>query len=422
MNSRNFSERIQYQIVLQNLEKNTGQLKCDNCGTAIKTKSDCHFDHIIPYAKGGKSNLENCQILCSNCNLPKNDKHLEEFLREQQARRFVFGDGILAPLEASNKTPTQEVITEHKNTSHKDLELRIIEFVKQHGNITRADISRKKNNLPSIGEIVKRWGGVKRMKEVLSIKGGIQNWDREKIKSEIENWISNHGDIVQINLTNKNGLPSMHCILRHYPELKSFSEAKEFFGLKRAKGEWTREKAIEAGKAFIQKHGHSLRQYHLGKKYSLPSATSLNRLFGSLRKYQKLIGSEIYGRTIPVTKEDLDRAINEFFGKGIRKIKNRSDFFEKFDYSMSLVSNKFGSVDAFIKEYGIIEEQPKKGNFTKEAVDAVILDYLKNGGSIPKPKELTKSGLPSYALIEKFYDSWREPFIFFSKMLKTISK
>ena len=31
-------------------------------------------DHIIPWAKGGKTVPENCQMLCTDCNLKKSDK------------------------------------------------------------------------------------------------------------------------------------------------------------------------------------------------------------------------------------------------------------------------------------------------------------------------------------------------------------
>ena len=43
---------------------------CTRCGS----KTDLHFDHIIPVAKGGSSTAENIQILCRPCNLRKSDK------------------------------------------------------------------------------------------------------------------------------------------------------------------------------------------------------------------------------------------------------------------------------------------------------------------------------------------------------------
>lgn len=69
MSDRLFSDSIQYQAVLLNLEKNDGQLKCAICGKKLSSKAECHFDHIFPYSKGGKSELDNCQILCTQCNL-----------------------------------------------------------------------------------------------------------------------------------------------------------------------------------------------------------------------------------------------------------------------------------------------------------------------------------------------------------------
>jgi len=44
--------------------------RCVSC----KSKDDLHFDHIIPYSKGGTShNPNNIQLLCQKCNLQKSD-------------------------------------------------------------------------------------------------------------------------------------------------------------------------------------------------------------------------------------------------------------------------------------------------------------------------------------------------------------
>jgi hypothetical protein len=44
--------------------------RCKLCGITV-IGSNIHFDHIIPWAKGGETTLENLQILCSEHNLAK---------------------------------------------------------------------------------------------------------------------------------------------------------------------------------------------------------------------------------------------------------------------------------------------------------------------------------------------------------------
>jgi hypothetical protein len=43
---------------------------CIYCGS----KSNLHFDHVIPVSKGGGNSAQNLQILCQTCNLKKSDK------------------------------------------------------------------------------------------------------------------------------------------------------------------------------------------------------------------------------------------------------------------------------------------------------------------------------------------------------------
>jgi 5-methylcytosine-specific restriction endonuclease McrA len=46
--------------------------KCRLCGATL-TGDDIHFDHIIPWSKGGETTLENLQVLCREHNMAKGD-------------------------------------------------------------------------------------------------------------------------------------------------------------------------------------------------------------------------------------------------------------------------------------------------------------------------------------------------------------
>lgn len=47
--------------------------KCAVCGQSFDFK-DMHGDHIKPWSKGGKTVIDNCQMLCRDCNLKKSNK------------------------------------------------------------------------------------------------------------------------------------------------------------------------------------------------------------------------------------------------------------------------------------------------------------------------------------------------------------
>ena len=47
---------------------------CPKCGKEGLGLSDMEADHITPWSKGGKTNDDNCQMLCRNCNRRKSDK------------------------------------------------------------------------------------------------------------------------------------------------------------------------------------------------------------------------------------------------------------------------------------------------------------------------------------------------------------
>lgn len=71
--SRSISRPVQFRVL-----KRENQI-CRQCGQAVKDE-DIHFDHIIPWSKGGSSDEHNVQLLCGDCNRKKSDKLEADFL------------------------------------------------------------------------------------------------------------------------------------------------------------------------------------------------------------------------------------------------------------------------------------------------------------------------------------------------------
>lgn len=64
-----FNRLIPTSVKLKVWKRDKG--KCVKCGS----KKNLHFDHIIPYSKGGTSLMaENIQLLCAKHNIAKKDK------------------------------------------------------------------------------------------------------------------------------------------------------------------------------------------------------------------------------------------------------------------------------------------------------------------------------------------------------------
>ena len=96
---------------------------------------------------------------------------------------------------------------------------------------------------------------------------------------------------------------------------------------------------------------------------------------------------------------------------------------ELFPYSQSVIINRYGSFDSFVREANITILNTKKAKYTKQEVDDLILSYLKSGNPIPSSaKQLSSLNLPSSSTILRFYDDWKEPFVIFLKMINITSK
>lgn len=71
--SRNINTRLRFQVLARD------NFKCCACGAspAKDPSVELHVDHIIPWAKGGETVIDNLQTLCSKCNLGKSDLMLD---------------------------------------------------------------------------------------------------------------------------------------------------------------------------------------------------------------------------------------------------------------------------------------------------------------------------------------------------------
>ena len=67
--SRDVNLRLRFKVMQRDI------FKCCICGASPATNPsiELHIDHIVPWAKGGETVIENLQTLCSNCNLGKSD-------------------------------------------------------------------------------------------------------------------------------------------------------------------------------------------------------------------------------------------------------------------------------------------------------------------------------------------------------------
>ena len=57
------------------------EYRCQYCGVRNTDQSDpvYHVDHVVPVSRGGRTELTNLQLLCSQCNLAKGNKKEDEF-------------------------------------------------------------------------------------------------------------------------------------------------------------------------------------------------------------------------------------------------------------------------------------------------------------------------------------------------------
>lgn len=419
MAGRNFSEAIQFGVVKANLEKHNGKIQCELCGKQIFSIGDCHFDHIVPYAKGGTSTLENCQILCIECNLKKSDKELKEIALEEKARQFLSGKSFKEDTvtEDTNKEDSTSKDNDDGKMTKEKFDRIVGKFIEEKGDIRQIDFSREYNHLPGISYMVKYYGTLNELKKSFGITDISLNWNRENIKEALVNFVLAHGKITQKDIKKENGLPSINCILNYYPEYKSFTEIKQGLCDIESRGIWTREEAIEAGKKFIANNGGKIVQADCVAANNLPAMAVIYRLFGNMPTYQKAIGS-VVSKNNYVSKEEIEKAVELYFGNKERVIESRNAFFETFPYGIDVIRGRYKTFDVFAEQFNITVQNTKRAKYTKQEVDAVISEFVKSGKPIPHHHDLTKEGLPAASVIMRYYEHWREPFEIFQALYK----
>lgn len=422
MGARDFSDSVKLSTITNNLKKNNGEICCAICGAKLSSIQECHFDHKFPFAKGGKSTSDNCQILCTSCNLKKTDKELHDFLLEEKAKQFLMGENYNNLTQGISTVDSSKELSQPQAKMTKEIFDQIIQrFINQKGNIHKVDFSREYNHLPSIHYVKKFYGDLQTLKKSFGIEELSANWNRDTIKEALEEYIEQHGDILQKELTKKNNLPSLPCILKYYPEYTSFTDIKKNLFHLSVRASWDFDSVIQAGKDYVKKHG-KITEACLRAENNLPTARIVYTFFGSMAAYQEAVGSDVSVKNYYISEEDIKKAVNLFFGEHKREINSMKEFFESFPYSPSTIHKRFGSFSFFCQKHGIVVKNCKKAKYTKQEVDDAIANWVKSGKEIPTAKNLSKLGLPSMSVILKYYEDWKEPFVFYQKLYDKFNK
>ena len=408
---RDFSDSIKLEVIKDNLKRYDGSICCEACHTKLNSIDDCHFDHIVPWSKGGRSVRDNCQILCTDCNLSKSDKQLKEFAMEEKAKAFLRGESLEAPKPIAEYTVNKD---SGKMTKEKFDEA-VQKFIDKKGDIHQIDFNRPYNNLPGITYMVKYYGTLNNMKTAFGIADISSNWNRENIKAALTAFVSKNGKITQKDIRKENGLPSINCILNYYPEYKDFSDIKRHLCDLYVPEKWTKESVLEAGKKFASEHNGKLTQEDCKAENGLPATSTIYRFFGDLVTFQKEVGARI-SSNIFVPKEKIEQAVEEYFGEKERVVESRAVFLESFPYGADAINSRYGSFNTFLKECNISVLKTKKFKYTKKEVDDAVASYVKSGKPIPSSHDLSKLGLPSAYVIMRYYDHWQEPFEMYKRI------
>ncbi len=416
MAARDFPDSIKLSVITENLKKNNGDICCAICGKKLASIQECHFDHIFPFAKGGRSTQYNCQILCVSCNIKKNDKEMNDFLLEEKAKRFLAGEIELEKKQEMTDNSDSNTESIDKSPMTKKLFDQIVhDYIAKKGSIKKVDFTREYNQLPSITYAIKYYGDFTKLKEAFGLEDLSAHWNRETIKTALEKHIEEYGNVFERELKKKNKLPSLPCILSYYPEYKTLSEIKQKMFNLPVREDWDYESVLQAGKEYVRTHG-KITESCMKAENHLPTSRIVYKYFGNISAYQQATGSKVSKKNEYISEEAIEQVVNQYFGDKDRTIESMKSFFETCPLSAATIHKRFGSYPAFCQRYGIKVLNAKKARYSKQEVDDAIAKWINAGKEIPKAHDLSKMGLPSIASIMKYYEDWKEPFVLYQKM------
>ena len=97
--SRNIPNSVKAKVLFRDRQV------CQNCNSNIKD-NEIHFDHVIPWSKGGSSDTSNIQLLCKDCNELKSNNFERDNLVysfNEQTRRKVAIEFIMVFKDCANE-------------------------------------------------------------------------------------------------------------------------------------------------------------------------------------------------------------------------------------------------------------------------------------------------------------------------------
>lgn len=397
---REFSDSTKLKATMRNLRK-YGQLTCESCQKNVKPE-EMHYDHIVAWINGGRSILDNCQILCNECNEKKSDRPLEDFKIEQDAK------DIVATSKSLSIKCEPVLNNKAKGIMPKEMAIKMIkDFYKVHKNINHKDflLHNVSSSLPSIHWIRVYWGSVTKMKEQLNLNPR-QYWTREKSLNALKKWIDEHRTINSGDLGSKNNLPSQTVVRKYFGSL---SNLKRELNLEK-KPSWQNIEDIEAAvEAYVKKKGiREITTKELVFKNGLPSWPVIHREYGSMAEFEKR--NNLIVKQTSITKIDIEDRLRKKFGDNKRVLNNKRELFSTIKTTEDTIIRMYGDFDNFLRE-ARIELDRRKYKWTKKEIEETTLKFIQeNGIKIPKKSELTRLGLPSAPTYSRYWPNYKIAF------------